>query len=252
MGAVGRAAVVAGGFFNGRHLITGAPDGAIRLLARLAPESKAYVLKVWVPLLVSLLFKLVLMSICTIMELIKADGTMRTNGIFYVAFLPLLTFTYINNNLFGYLMPIVANEIQRVGLTPRILKLYFRLVVPVVLTDCVISAVLLLIFFPSSIWHLLWLLPLSVGALLSVGLWASFYHAKPVKKVKELSAMRNNTSQLMSTASVLLMVGLWFMPWWWVRVAIVVVLMASVWLLINRVRRNDGDLRRQLWRSIGA
>ncbi|MBC6608873.1 hypothetical protein H8B13_18775 [Hymenobacter sp. BT188] len=239
-----------GRFFNARHLIAGAPERSIRLLARLAPESKAYLLKVWVPLLVSLLFKIVLMGICT--TLVETNGKMRTNGMLYIAFLPVLSFTYINNNLFGYLMPLAANEIQRIGLTPRILKLYFRLALPVVLTDCLISAVLLMVLFPSSVWDVLWLLPLSVGALMSVGLWASFCHAKPVKKTKELSAMRNNTSQLMSAASVLVAAGLWFLPWWWVRVAIVTVLMASVWLLISRIRRNEGSLRRQLWSSIGA
>ncbi|SMB87150.1 hypothetical protein SAMN00120144_1489 [Hymenobacter roseosalivarius DSM 11622] len=242
-----------GNMFNARYLVAaGAPDKPIRLLARLAPESKAYLLKAWMPLLVSLLLKLVLMGLCSEMELIKADGTMRTNGVFYVAFLPVLSFTYINNNLFGYLMPLVANEIQRIGLTLRVLKLYLRLALPVVLTDCLISAVLLLVLFPSSMWDMLWLLPLSVGALMSVGLWASFCHAKPVKKTKELSAMRNNTSQLMSAASVLLAAGLWFLPWWWVRVALVVLLMASVWPLVGRIRRNEGSLRRQLWSAIGA
>ncbi len=141
---------------------------------------------------------------------------------------------------------------QKSGLAGATLYLYLRLVGPVVVADCFVSAVMVVVLFPMSSWYVLGLLPLSAGALMSVGLWASLYKAKPVRKVIDFGNIRNNTSMLMNFVSILLAIAIFFVPWWSVRVALSVVPMLSVWVLIGHVRRNDGALRRQLWHSISA
>ena len=164
---------------------------------------------------------------------------------------PLMGFTYTNNNLFGFMKALVANEIQRLGLTRRVLALYLRLVLPVVLIDCLLTAVLLLGLFPRSFWPLLGLLPLGAAALTSLGLWGSLYQAKPVVKVMQFGNNRNS-STLMSFATLGTAAGLYLLPWWWARIALALVITASAYWPIRAVLRNDGSLRRRLWRGIGA
>ncbi len=99
---------------------------------------------------------------------------------------------------------------------------------------------------------MLGLLPLGAAALLGLGLWASFYQAKPVVKAIDFANMRNNTSGLMSAASVLLGAALYFLPWWWARIALALLVAASAVWPVRAVLRNDGALRRRLWQGIGA
>jgi hypothetical protein len=238
-----------GKYFTARYL-PATIDKTPRLLARFSAESQAYVLKAWIPLSMGLVFKIIILSLCAL--LVAKKGQDFNNGGFYIAFLPVIGFSYVNNNFFGYLSMVTANELHRVGLTPRLLYLYLRLVGPVVVADCFISAVMVLVLYPRSSWYVLGLLPLSAGALISVGLWASLYKAKPVRKVIDFGNISKNTSMLINFVSILLAIAIFFVPWWSVRVALSVVPILSVWVLINRVRSNDGALRRQLWRSIGA
>ena len=144
------------------------------------------------------------------------------------------------------------NELQRLGLTSRLLGLYVRVVGPVVVLDCLVSAALLLGLFPASFWSLLWLLPLSAVALASIGLWGSLYQAKPVKKTIDFANLRNNVSTLMSLCSFGLVLPLYFVPWWWPRILLAVLVALSAIWPVRAVLRNDGELRRRLWRGIGA
>lgn len=237
-----------GPYFSARYLPP-ATDKTSRLLARFSAESQAYVLKAWVPLLMGLVFKVAILSI---FGLLGAKKGHEFSGNFSIVFLPIIGFSYVNNNFFGYISKITANELHRLGLTPRLLYLYLRLVGTVVVADCLLSAVLVMLLFPKSSWYVLGLLPLSAGALISVGLWASLYKAKPIRKVIDFGSLNNNTSMLMNFVSIALAIAIFFVPWWSVRVALSVLPMLSVWGLIQQVRRNDGALRRQLWRSISA
>lgn len=229
------------------ELATTAPSTA---LARLPLEWKVYLRKIWMPLTMGQVIKLGLLVVAGLV-MVK-DGKIATNGFFYLGLLPIVSFTYVNNNLFAFLSTLTANELLRLGLTRRVLGLYLRLVLPVLLADCLLSAVVVLALFPASLWHLLGLLPLGAAALLGLGLWASFYHAKPVVKAIDFANMRNNTSGLMSGASVLLGAALYFLPWWWARIALALLVAASAAWPVRAVLRNDGTLRRRLWKGIGA
>jgi hypothetical protein len=238
-------------YFSARYLpaevATTAPSTT---LARLPLEWKVYLRKVWLPLTVGFVFKAVLLSI-TGLVMVK-NGKVTNPSLFYLGLLPVVSFTYVNNNLFAYLGSLTANELMRMGLTRRLLALYLRLVLPVLLADCLLSATLVLALFPASLWHVLGLLPLGAVALLSVGLWASLHHAKPVIKSIDFANMRNNTSGGMSAVSLGLGAALYFLPWWWARIALALVVAASAAWPLRQVLRNDGALRRKLWKGIGA
>lgn len=241
-----------GPYFSARYLPTEvAPvaQASGSLLARLSPEQRAYFTKVWQLLLMGLVLKLVLMGINR-WGLVE-DGKLKNQSFFYLALVPMASFTYSNNNLFGFMRTLVANEIQRLGLTRRVLALYLRLVLPVVLIDCLITAALLLGLFPRTFWPLLGLLPLGAGALTSLGLWGSLYQAKTVVKAVDFGSNKN-ASTLMSIATIATAAALYFLPWWWARIALAVVVTASAYWPIRAVLRNDGHLRRRLWRGIGA
>jgi hypothetical protein len=237
-------------YFSARYLpaetATTAPSTT---LARLPLEWKVYLRKVWLPLTVGLVFKAMLLS-ATGLAMVK-DGKVTNPGFFYLGLLPIVSFTYVNNNLFAYLGSLTANELLRLGLTRWLLALYLRLVLPVLLADCLLSATLVLALFPAPLWHLLGLLPLAGAALLSVGLWASLHHAKPVIKSIDFANMRNNTSGIMSAASLGLGAALYFLPWW-ARIALALLVAASAAWPVRQVLRNDGALRRKLCKGIGA
>ena len=242
-----------GPYFSARYL----PDEAVpaansttsgQLLARLSSEHRAYLRKVWPLLLMGMVIKVLILSLT---RLGLGDGEkLKTQSFFYLALAPLVGFTYTNNNLFGFVRALVANEVQRLGLTRRVLALYLRLVLPVVVFDCLLTTVFLG-FFPRTFWPLLGLLPLSAGALTSLGLWGSLYQAKPVLKVVNFTSNKN-ASLLMSFATIGTAAALYFLPWWWARIALAVVVTASAYWPIRAVLRNDGPLRRRLWRGIGA
>jgi hypothetical protein len=240
-----------GPYFSARYLpavaATTAPSTA---LARLPLEWKVYLRKVWMPLTMGLVLKTGLL-VFTGLAMVE-NGKIGRNGFFYFGLLPIVSFTYVNNNLFSFLSALTANELLRLGLTRRVLGLYLRLVLPVLLADCLLSAAIVLALFPAALWHLLGLLPLAAAALLSLGLWASFYQAKPIIKAIDFANMRNNTSGLMSAASVLLGAALYFIPWWWARIALALLVAASAAWPVRQVLRNDGELRRRLWKGIGA
>lgn len=239
-----------GPYFSARYLPAttgaGAPSQA---LAQLSPEWKTYLRKCRLPLLTTLGLKVLFFGVTK--YFLGLDVTPQ-KGFFYLAFLPIVGFTYINNNLFGFLGPLVANEVQRLGLTPRLLRLYVRLVGPVVLVDCLLTVTLLLGLFSTSYWPRLWVLPPAAGALLALGLWGSLYKAKPVAKSLRFGNMRNNTSTLMSILSISTGAALFFLPWWWARLLLAGAVVASAWWPVRAVLRNDGPLRRRLWRGIGA
>ncbi|MBJ6144352.1 hypothetical protein [Hymenobacter sp. BT559] len=238
-------------YFSARYLpaatATTAPNTT---LARLPLEWKVYLRKVWLPLTVGLVFKAILLSV-TGLAMIK-NGKVTNPGLFYLGLLPIVSFTYVNNNLFAYLGSLTANELIRLGLTRRLLALYLRLVLPVLLADCLLAVVFVLALFPTSLWHMLGLLPLAGAALLSVGLWASLHHAKPVIKAIDFANMRNNTSGAMSATSIGIGAALYFTPWWWVRIALALLVAASAAWPLRQVLRNDGALRRKLLKGIGA
>lgn len=242
---------VLGPYFGSRYLPAEAAGAsrAGQFMARLPVEWKVYLRKTWLPMLLGQVMKVLLMVASWGMI---ENGKMTSQSFFYLTLVPLVSFTYVNNNLFGYLWPMVANELLRQGLTARLLVLYLRLTVPVVVLECLITVVLMLALFPASFWPLLWLLPLGGGAMLSLGLWGSLYQAKPIIKLIDFANMRNNTSTLMSFLTIGLAAALYFMPWWWARIALATVVAASAVLPVRDVLRNDGNLRRRLWRGIGA
>ena len=241
-----------GPYFSARYLpdeVAPAAPTSGSLLARLSPEHRAYFTKVWVLLVMSGVLKVVLLGITSwgLME----GGKLQNQSFFYLGLVPWAGFTYINNNLFGFMRTLMANEIQRLGLTRRVLALYLRLVLPVVLIDSLLTAALLLGLFPRSLWPYLGLLPLGAAALTSLGLWGSLYKAKTVVKAVDFSA-NQNASTLMSFATIGTTAALYFLPWWWARIALALVITASAYWPIRAVLRNDGPLRRKLWRGIGA
>jgi hypothetical protein len=239
-----------GPYFSARYLPVQASQAGSPALSRLPLEWKVYVRKTWTPLLMGVVFKVALVG-ATGLYFIE-NGKFTTQSYFYMAFMPVIGFTYANNNVFGFLGPLVANELQRLGLTPRLLLLYLRIVGPVVLVDCLLSAVLLVGLFPAGHWHLLGLLPLGALALGALGLWGSFYQAKAVGKTFDITNMRNNVSTLMSFCSLGLSALLYFVPWWWLRILLAALVTASAAWPIYEVYENNGNLRRRLWRSIGA
>ncbi|MCI1190088.1 hypothetical protein MON38_21905 [Hymenobacter sp. DH14] len=244
-----------GPYFSARYLpdaavSAAAPAASGSLLARLSPEQRAYFTKVWSLLLMGLVLKLVLLGI-NLVGLDANSNKLKSQSFFYLALVPLAGFTYANNNLFGFVRTLAANEIQRLGLTKRVLLLYLRLVLPVVLIDCLLTAALLLALFPRAFWPYLGLLPLGAAALTSLGLWGSLYQAKHVVKVVQFGNNRN-ASTLMSFATIGTAAALYFMPWWWARIALALLIAASAIIPVRAVLRNDGNLRRRLWRGIGA
>ena len=240
-------------YFSARYLpaetaTTAAPTGIT--LARLPLEWKAYLRKTWLPLTIGVAFKVLLLVIIGLGMV--ENGRIVNQSVFFMALLPVISFTYINNNLFAFLGSITANEVLRLGLTPRLASLYFRLVGPIVLADSLLAVVLVLGLFPAVLWHLLGLVPLGAIMLLSIGLWGSLYKAKPVIKPVDFANMRNNTSQLMSGASIGLAAVLYFLPWWWARIALALLVAASAAWPLRQLWHNDGELRRRLWKGIGA
>ena len=243
-----------GGYFSTRYLpdaaasAAAAPAGA--LLSRLQPEHRAYLRRVWGLLLLGLVLKAVLLGIAR-WQLASGMGTEKQYT-FYLGLSCISGFTYINNNFFGFMQGLAANELMRLGLTGRVLRLYLRLVVPVVVVDGLLSVVLMLALFPTTVWSYVWLVPLYALALTSLGLWGSLYQAKPVAKAINFSNLNKNNSTLMGLATVAAAATLYFLPWWWARIALALVITASAYWPIRAVRRNDGPLRRKLWRGIGA
>ena len=236
-------------FLPDNALVTAKPSGT--LLARLSPEHRAYFGKVWSLLLLGMVLKVVLMGIISLSP--DANGKLKSQAFFYLylAMVPLVSFTYVNNNLFGFMRTLAANEIQRLGLTRRVLALYVRLVLPVVLFECLLTAALLLGLFPRAFWSYLGLLPLGAGALTSLGLWGSLYQAKMVVKVEKFNTNKN-ASMLMNFATIGTAVALYFLPWWWARIALALVVTVSAVWPVRAMLANDGELRRRLWQGIGA
>ncbi|UYZ61768.1 hypothetical protein [Hymenobacter weizhouensis] len=231
--------------FLNRNLVRPALDTAeSQWLARLSPEWKAYLRKTWPALSMGLAFKVFLLVASSVMQ--AKHGSDSSRSIFYLVFLPVISFTYANNNLYGYLYSLTLNELQRLGLTSRLLVLYLRLAVPVLLLDCLLSAVLLVALFPASTWPLLGLLPLSAGVFLALGLWGSLSKAKPVYKNLDLMNMRNNASTLMNILTLATAATLYFMPWWWVRAGLAVSIMLTAVVPVRRLLSNHGPQRRQL------
>jgi hypothetical protein len=238
-------------YFSARYLpaetTTTAADTS---LARLPLEWKIYLRRARVPLLYGLVLKVVFLSVSGIF-LVHNDKDVNP-GIFFFSFLPLIGFSYVNNNLFGHLNTLAANELLRLGGTTRLLRLYARLVVPVVLIDCLLSAGLLVALFPASRLPQLWLLPLSVLPLLSLGLWGSLYLAKPVAEKINFANSRKNVSTLANLLTIGFALVLYFVPLWWVRIGLAVLVAASGAWPVRQVWRNDGELRRKLWKGIGV
>ena len=226
----------------------GTPAGA--LLRRLPPEPRAYLRRTWGLLLLGLGLKALLLGTARWQ---LADGLgPGQQYTFYLGLAGISGFTYINNNLFGFVQGLAANELLRLGLTPRVLRLYLRLVGPVVALDGLLSVLLVLALFPRTVWPYLGLVPLYALALSSVGLWGSLYQAKAVSKAVNFANANKNSSMLMGVVTVVVAAVLYFLPWWWARVALALVIAASAWWPVQAVRRNDGPLRRRLWRGIGA
>ena len=239
-----------GPLFSARYLPVPPIQTSAPRRAWLSPEWKVYLRKSWVSLLMGAVLKTLMVG-ATGFDYAK-HGKFNPQSWFYLGFLPLVSFTYANNNLFGFLGPLVANELQRLGLTPRLLWLYLRIVGPVVLADCLLSAGLLVGLFSKAQWHLLGVLPLAGLALMTLGLWASLYKAKFVGKTFDLANMRNNVSTLMSFCSLGLGALLFYIPWWWLRILLAALVVASAAWPVYEVSRNSGSLRRRLWRSIAA
>lgn len=240
-------------YFSARYLpavVAAAATPAGATLARLPLEWKVYLRRAGAPLLYGLVLKVAFLVVSGVY--LTSNGKDLNPGLFFFAFLPLIGFSYVNNNLFAVVHTLVANELLRLGCTGRLLRLYARLVVPVVLVDCLLSVVLLVALFPASRLPQLWLLPLSVPPLLSLGLWGSLYLAKPAAEKISFANSRKNVSTTANLLTIAFALTLFFVPWWWVRLPLAAVATASAAWPLRQVLRNDGELRRRLWRSIGA
>jgi hypothetical protein len=238
-------------YFSARYLpARAAVAPTSTTLARLPLEWKVYLRRAGVPLLYGLVLKIAFLVISGLYMV--SNGKDLNPGFFFFSFLPLVGFSYVNNNLFATLQSLVANEILRLGCTARLLRLYARLVGPVVLVDCFISVVLLVALFPASRLPQLWLLPLSVPPLLSLGLWGSLYLAKPTAEKISFANSRKNVSTLANLLSIGFALALFFVPLWWVRLPLAALATASAAWPLRQVLRNDGELRRKLWKGIGA
>ena len=66
------------------------------------------------------------------------------------------------------------------------------------------------------------------------------------------AAMRNNHSTQMSMAIGATAVALYFLPWWWARLLVTALVAGAAVGPVLAVLRNNGNLRRRLWRGIGA
>ncbi|HEX8329972.1 MAG TPA: hypothetical protein VF629_20715 [Hymenobacter sp.] len=227
--------------------VSAAPNS---LMSWLLPEQRAYLRRTWGLLLMGLGLKVLLMGLIRWIGL--DEGKLTSEGYFYLALVPLVGFTYVNNNVFGFMRTLAANELQRLGLTRRLLLLYLRVVLPVVLADCLLTVVLLLALFPPTFWPRLATIPLGAVALTSVGLWSSLYHSKTVASSTTFSNINKNNSRLMSFVAIATAAALYFLPWWWARVVLTGALAASTIWPIRALLRNDGRLRRRLWQGIGA
>jgi len=243
-----------GPLFSARYMpaAAGGAETGTGLLARLSPEAKVYVRRVRLPLLMGLASKVIFFALCAFaptrfVASASGEGSLH---VFYLFFMPIVVFTYANNNFFGHLGAIPANELQRLGLTRRLLWLYARLVGPTVLLDCLLTTGLTLALLPRAQWPLLGLLPLAALAFSSIGLWSSLYQAKPVIKAVDFTNMRNNVSVLASFGTIVLGSALYYLPWWSVRAALALVISASAYWPVRAVLRNDGPLRRRLWRTV--
>ncbi|MGI4760299.1 MAG: hypothetical protein ACRYF0_06310 [Janthinobacterium lividum] len=238
-------------YFSARYLPAAtATPAAGTSLARLPLEWQVYLRRAGVPLLYGLVLKVVFLSVSGIF-LVQKDKDLNP-GLFFFSFLPLIGFSYVNNNLFAVVQTLAANELLRLGCTPRLLRLYARLVGPVVLIDCLLSVGLLVALFPASRLPQLWLLPLSVLPLFSLGLWGSLYFAKPAAEKINFANSRKNVSTTANLLSIAFALLLYFVPLWWVRIGLAVLVTAAGAWPVRQVWRNDGELRRKLWKSIGA
>lgn len=236
-------------YFSARYLpaaVAAAASPAGSTLARLPLEWKVYLRRAGAPLLYGLVLKIIFLVVSGLY--MTSNGKDLNPGLFFFAFLPLIGFSYVNNNLFAVVQTLAANELLRLGCTAHLLRLYARLVLPVVLVDCLVSVVL----FPASRLPQLWLLPLSVPPLLSLGLWGSLYLAKPAAEKISFANSRKNVSTAANLITIAFALTLFFVPLWWVRLPLAAVVTASVAWPLRQVLRNDGELRRQLWKGIGA
>ncbi|OGX91510.1 hypothetical protein [Hymenobacter coccineus] len=242
-----------GPYFSARFLsaapaATAAPAGA--LLRRLPPEFRAYLRRTWRMLLLGLALKILMLGLAR-WQLANGRGIDKQYT-FYLGLAGISGFTYINNNLFGFMQGLAANELLRLGLTRRVLQLYLRLVGPVVVLDGLLSVLLVLALFPRAAWPYLGLVPLYALALSGLGLWGSLYQAKPVSQAINFANANKNNSTLMGLLTVVVAAALYFLPWWWARMALALAIASSAWWPVQSVLRNDGALRRRLWRGIGA
>ena len=242
-----------GNYFSARFVpdtaaAAAAPAGA--LLSRLQPEHRAYLRRVWGLLLLGLVLKGLLLGIARWQ--LANELPISKQYTFYLGLSSISGFTYINNNLFGFMQGLATNELMRLGLTARVLRLYARLVLPVVAVDSLLSVLLLLALFPTTVWSFMGLVPLYALALTSLGVWGSLYQAKPVTKAINFSNLNKNNSTIMGLVTMVTIATLYFLPWWWARIALALVITASAYWPIRAVLRNDGNLRRRLWRGIGA
>ncbi|RFP65389.1 hypothetical protein D0N36_08950 [Hymenobacter lapidiphilus] len=219
-------------------------------LARLSPEWKLYLHKTRPALLMGLAIKVIFLVFCAYMLHSNDNKEVAIRPLFYFAFLPIVGFTYINNNLLGYIWTAAANELERLGLTRRLLTLYLRLAVPIMLAECLVSAVFLLVLFPRFMWHHLLLLPLAAAPALALGLWGSFAKPKPVREAITFSTMRHNASTLINIITMLTAAALYFMPWWWARVALAAAVTLSAIVPVRRILSNHGPTRRRLWQAL--
>lgn len=237
-------------YFSARYMPDQAdmPAADGRWLARLSPEWKMYLRKTRPALLVALGFKVAMMGWCAYMA--HSSGGDSTKSLLYLVLLPVLSFTYVNNNLLGYLWTATADELERRGLTGKLLGRYLRLTGTVVLADCLLSVLLMLVLFPRTMWPQLGVLPLAAGALIALGIWGSFRKAKRIVKKLDFSTMRNNSSKLVSICSVAVAAALYLMPWWWARIALALVVTLSALIPVRRILSNHGPTRRQLWRRL--
>jgi hypothetical protein len=240
-----------GPYFSARYLPAKmGPTAPGTTLARLPLAWKLYLRRAALPLAYGLVLKVVLLVVSG--TLLVKEGKDTNPVLFFFSFLPLIGFSYVNNNLFGYLSSLVANELLRLGCTARLLKLYAQLVVPVALIDCLLSVVVLVALFPASRQPQLWLLPLSVLPLLSLGLWNSLYLAKPAAAQISFANSRKNVATPANLLSIGLAMLLYLLPWWWARLLLATVVAVSAAWPLRQVLRNDGELSRRLWKGIGA
>lgn len=210
------------------------------------PEIKGYLRKSWQILMLGKVCKIIILVII-FENTISIDAFSKS--IFSFALLPAISFTYANNNLYGQIYSITTNHIIRLGMTLKLVNVYFKLVIPVVIIDSLISIVMINIYQPTEYIILLKTVIISIPSFLTIGLWGSLWRAKAVVKDVGFHNLDNHSSNLVSIITLGLSTVMITLPSWvviWISLFITITIIIPLYQLI----KNEAYTRNQLWKRV--